>query len=87
MSDSIKKYLETMENRWTADSTFSDNEIPQDLIVQRVLSKIKGRSKEGVKKYGTTLYDSPDGFYSFLNHLQEELMDAILYIEKGKTQK
>ena len=87
MSDSIKKYLETMENRWTADSTFSDNEIPQDLIVQRVLSKIKGRSKEGVKKYGTTLYDSPDGFYLFLNHLQEELMDAILYIEKIKTQK
>ena len=76
-----------MENRWTADSTFSDNEIPQDLIVQRVLSKIKGRSKEGVKKYGTTLYDSPDGFYLFLNHLQEELMDAILYIEKIKTQK
>ena len=87
MSDSIKKYLEIMENRWTADSTFSDNEIPQDLIVQRVLSKIKGRSKEGVKKYGTTLYDSPDGFYLFLNHLQEELMDAILYIEKIKTQK
>ena len=41
----------------------------------------------GIQKYGTTLYDSPDGFYKFLNHLQEELMDGILYIEKIKQQK
>lgn len=59
----------------------------KDPIVDIVVAKMKARSREGINKYGTTLYDSPDGFYAFLNHLQEELMDAILYIEKLKSQK
>ena len=52
-----------------------------------VISKYRQRSELGIQKYNTTLYDSPDGFYAFLNHLQEELMDATLYIEKLKQQK
>ena len=52
-----------------------------------IRDRVRARSREGVQKYGTTLYDSPDGFYKFLNHLQEELMDATLYIEKLKQQK
>jgi hypothetical protein len=59
----------------------------KDKIVEDVLKRFKERSEIGIDKYGTTLYDSPDGFYSFLNHLQEELMDATLYIEKLKQQK
>jgi hypothetical protein len=53
----------------------------------RVISIMKERSRKGIDKYGTTLYDSPDGFYEFLNHLQEEMMDGALYIEKLKQQK
>ena len=35
-------------------------------------------------KYGTTLEESKEGHVAFLTHLQEELMDAINYIEKLK---
>ena len=66
--------------------THSWEEPKKDPIVDIVVAKMKARSREGINKYGTTLYDSPDGFYEFLNHLQEELMDAALYIEKLKQQ-
>ena len=81
MSDSVTKYFEN------ADSTRDVNLRQTDKIVDDVISRFKQRSEVGIQKYGTTLYDSPDGFYSFLNHLQEELMDATLYIEKLKKQK
>jgi len=55
----------------------------QDPIVLKVMSKFYERSQEGIKKYGTTLEDNNSD--DFLNHLQEELMDAILYIEKLKS--
>ncbi len=56
----------------------------KDQIVELVKKKLDSRSKLGIGKYNTTLFDSPDGFYVFLNHLQEELFDASLYIEKLK---
>lgn len=60
----------------------SNNKV--DIIVENVKEKFDQRSKAGIQKYNTTLYNSPDGFYKFLNHLQKELMDATLYIEKLK---
>ena len=87
MSDSVKKWFEMNEDRWTADSTYSHNNIKKDPIVEDVINTMRARSRDGILKYGTTLHDSPDGFYKFLNHLQEELMDATLYIEKLKQQK
>jgi len=87
MSDSIKKYNEMLESgEWVSDST-GYNHLPKDPIVEDVIKTMRARSRDGILKYGTTLYDSPDGFYKFLNHLQEELMDATLYIEKLKRQK
>ena len=90
MSHSLRKWVDMQngnDDRWTMDSTYKNNQIKKDPILQRVISIMELRSKVGIDKYGTTLYDSPDGFYQFLNHLQEELMDAILYIEKLKSQK
>ena len=81
MSDSVTKYFEN------ADTTQPVYLRQTDKIVDDVISKYKQRSELGIEKYGTTLHDSPDGFYAFLNHLQEELMDATLYIEKLKQQK
>lgn len=87
MNDSIKKYNEMLESKeWVSDST-GYNHLPKDPIVEDVIKTMRARSRDGILKYGTTLYDSPDGFYNFLNHLQEELMDATLYIEKLKRQK
>jgi hypothetical protein len=51
-----------------------------DPVVESIIDKFKQRSEVGIKKYGTTLYENNTD--DFLNHLQEELMDAILYIQK-----
>lgn len=55
-----------------------------DAIVDKVLLKFATRSKLGITKYGTTLQDNNASLFEWLNHLQEELMDATLYIEKLK---
>jgi hypothetical protein len=51
-----------------------------DPIVKSVIKQLKQRSKVGIKKYGTTLKDNNTD--DFLQHLKEELMDGILYIQK-----
>jgi|SRR5210317_1502473 len=56
----------------------------RDKIIQQVVNKIKSRSDVGFKKYGVTLYDDDQGLDAWLNHLQEELMDAVNYIEKAR---
>lgn len=58
----------------------------EDTILVSVMAKYYERSKRGLSKYGKTL-DRDDVFlYGWLNHLQEELMDATLYIEKLKKE-
>lgn len=52
----------------------------KDQIVSQVISKYSQRSEVGYQKYGTTLQENNKD--SYLKHLQEELMDATLYIEK-----
>lgn len=51
-----------------------------DKIVQQVIAKYQQRSDVGIAKYGTTLETNNKDNY--LKHLQEELMDATLYIQK-----
>ncbi len=51
-----------------------------DPIVISVMQQFMKRSKVGIEKYGTTLEENNND--DFLQHLKEELMDAILYIEK-----
>ena len=52
----------------------------EDKIVMNVLAKYAIRSKVGQEKYGTTLQTNNKDNY--LQHLQEELMDATLYLQK-----
>ena len=52
----------------------------KDKIVENVIAQFSKRSEVGIKKYGTTLEENNND--DFLQHLKEELMDAILYIEK-----
>lgn len=56
-----------------------------DSIVERVKNKYTDRSIRGIEKYNTTLDANVTD--NFLQHLQEELMDATLYIEKQLTVK
>jgi len=57
----------------------------RDKIIERVINKIKKRSDVGYKKYGVTLQDDDQTLDKWLTHIQEELMDAVNYIEKVKA--
>lgn len=56
-----------------------------DNIVERVVSLFRSRSQRGIDKYGTTLDKNELSNREWLQHLQEELMDAALYVEKIKS--
>ena len=60
----------------------------EDKIVQQVLAKMDQRSLVGQKKYGATMMQEIEGqekdLNRFLIDVQEELMDALLYIEAAK---
>ncbi len=60
----------------------------EDKIVQAVLAKMDQRSLIGQKKYGATMMEEIVGqkkdLNRFLIDVQEELMDALLYIEAAK---
>lgn len=58
----------------------------QDTILIKVLGKYYERSQLGIQKYGRTLDRDDLNLIEWLNHLQEELMDATLYIEKLKSE-
>ena len=53
-----------------------------DKIINRVIEKIQKRAEAGYKKYGVGLDKDDQSLDTWLNHLQEELMDAANYIEK-----
>ena len=60
----------------------------KDDIVRAVLAKMDERSLIGQKKYGQTMEDEIESnmkdLNDFLNDTQEEIMDALLYIEAAK---
>ena len=62
----------------------------RDPVVKRVVDKFKERSDEGYRKYGTTLHEERTtkikGLMMYLIDIQEELMDAILYIQTAQEE-
>ena len=60
-----------------------------DKIVQQVIEKIDQRSLIGQAKYGAMMMEEVEGkdkdLNDFLIDVQEEIMDALLYIEAAKT--
>ena len=62
----------------------------RDPVVKRVVEKFKSRSDEGYRKYGTTLHEERTtkmkGLMKYLVDIQEELMDAILYIQTAQEE-
>tara|TARA_R110000824_G_scaffold87241_1_gene215148 strand:+ start:752 stop:985 length:234 start_codon:yes stop_codon:yes gene_type:complete len=51
-------------------------------IEELVIEKIRGRAEIGESKYGTTMERSDLDVEAWLIHLQEELMDGVVYVEK-----
>ena len=65
------------------ESNFSHG---QDSIVSSVIESFKERSTSGIRKYNTTLDRTDLSPLDWLTHLQEELMDATLYVERLKKE-
>ena len=62
----------------------------RDPVVERVVDKFVSRSDVGFEKYETTLEDERrikmKDLQKYLNDIQEELMDAILYIRSARDE-
>ena len=62
----------------------------RDPVVERVVDKFIERSDVGFAKYGTTLEDERrikmKDLNKYLNDIQEELMDAVLYIQSARDE-
>ena len=62
----------------------------RDPVVERVVDKFVSRSDVGYEKYGQTLDNERKtgvkDLAAYLNDVQEELMDAILYIQAAREE-
>jgi len=62
----------------------------RDPVVRNVVKNFVKRSDVGFKKYGSTLHDERTNklkdLAGYLNDIQEELMDAILYIQSARDE-
>jgi hypothetical protein len=62
----------------------------RDPVVRNVVDKFVSRSDVGFAKYGSTLDDERrlkmKGLTKYLNDVQEELMDAVLYIQAARDE-
>ena len=82
------KYAENIADTYNIKMPNCRNTIKmycKDSIVNSVIKKFKIRSDIGIKKYGTTLDRDDLTLIEWLNHAQEEHMDAILYLEKARN--
>jgi len=57
-----------------------------DPNVENVSDLLRSRMEAGFKKYGTTTERKDIDLLGWLQHLQEELLDAAVYIERLKKE-
>ena len=89
MGDSVKKFYMSKASgdvQVTIDSYLFPEFVKKDKYVQEVKDIFEQRSQTGIKKYNTTLERDDVDLLGWLTHLQEELMDATLYIQKLKSE-
>ena len=77
--------MEPIEPTEPTEPTEAKNTVElKDSIVESIVRMFQDRSTVGIKKYGVTLDRTDLGLADWIQHAQEELMDAILYLEKLK---
>ncbi len=62
----------------------NSEEVKLDSVVSSVLQQFISRATFGKQKYGTDLDRTDLSIVEWIQHAQEEHMDAILYLEKLK---
>jgi hypothetical protein len=85
MKKKKENWVVSWSSKW-ADENLSLSEVKGDTIVEDVINKFRKRSEAGMLKYNTTLDRTDLSTLDWLTHLQEELMDAILYVERLKKE-
>ena len=81
---SSREIMDSMSGKTTRTMKF------RDPVVESVCDRFIERSDVGFQKYGRTLHDERTGGHKdllgYLNDVQEELMDAVLYIQTAREQ-
>ena len=85
MKKKKENWVVSWSSKW-ADENLSLSEVKGDTIVEDVINKFRKRSEAGMLKYNTTLDRTDLSTLDWLTHLQEELMDAVLYVERLKKE-
>jgi hypothetical protein len=85
MKKKKENWVVSWSSKW-ADENLSSPKVKGDTIVEDVVNKFRKRSEAGMLKYNTTLDRTDLSTLDWLTHLQEELMDAILYVERLKKE-
>jgi hypothetical protein len=85
MKKKKENWVVSWSSKW-ADENLSSPKMKGDTIVEDVINKFRKRSEAGMLKYNTTLDRTDLSTLDWLTHLQDELMDAILYVERLKKE-
>ena len=84
MSDPTEPYNHRFPN--LPRGLIAGDHVSPDANVESVREKLLLRSKIGLKKYGQTTERDDLDLIAWLRHLQEELMDATVYIERAMVE-
>jgi hypothetical protein len=89
-SEEFKKKLEKAMGPRASDIRPTITQITareeSDRNVEEVVAQLRWRAEKGLQKYGVTTERKDLSVLEWLQHLQEELMDASVYIEKLKSE-
>jgi|TARA_R110000824_G_scaffold392557_1_gene591033 hypothetical protein len=58
--------------------------IKTDPLVEKIAKRMLARSNAGIIKYGNTMRTAEKPLVEWIGDTQEELLDAIVYLEKVK---
>ena len=70
----------------SASCSMVKTEVTVDKNVENVVKQLRDREERGMSKYGVNTERKDLSTIEWLQHLQEELMDASVYIEKLKSE-
>ena len=54
-------------------------------MIQNIMNRMSKRSEDGIKKFGNTMDESKKPTINWIDDVQEEMWDSIVYLEKLKT--
>ena len=78
--------MQGSQHEGTANEGAANEGADEDTVVLSVVQSFQERSRAGQLKYGTTLDRTDLTPQQWAQHMQEELMDAILYLERLKRE-